>query len=224
MISPLRRLMGREEGSGWGTHVYLWWIHFDIWQNQYNIVKLKNKINKILKKIITPLLSTNTTSNISYLFVTPWTVVFQAPLSTEFSAKILEWVVMPCSGLLCCRWVLYLLSHRRSPLMPQIIFHICLHPVVLWRANNHPKPGLPWWLSGKESACQCRRFRFNPWVGKIPWRRKWQPTPVLLPGEFQGQRNLVGYSLQGCKELDNPHPKQFLLQWGQYHLRWEWMP
>jgi len=36
----------REEGSGWGTHVYLWWIHFDIWQNQYNIVKLKNnKIN-----------------------------------------------------------------------------------------------------------------------------------------------------------------------------------
>ena len=41
----------REEGSGWGTHVYLWWIHFDIWQNQYNIVKLKNKI-KIKKKLI----------------------------------------------------------------------------------------------------------------------------------------------------------------------------
>ena len=34
----------REEGSGWGTRVYLWWIHVDIWQNQYNIVKLKNKI------------------------------------------------------------------------------------------------------------------------------------------------------------------------------------
>ena len=40
----------REEGSGWGTHVYLWRIHFDIWQNQYNIVKFKNKIK--LKKII----------------------------------------------------------------------------------------------------------------------------------------------------------------------------
>ena len=38
--------MGREEGSGWGTHVYVWWIHDDIWQNQYNIVKLKNKIKK----------------------------------------------------------------------------------------------------------------------------------------------------------------------------------
>ena len=36
----------REEGSGWGAHVYLWQIHFDIWQNQYNIVKLKNKIKK----------------------------------------------------------------------------------------------------------------------------------------------------------------------------------
>ena len=38
--------MGREEGSGWGTRVYLWWIHVDIWQNQYNIVKLKNKRKK----------------------------------------------------------------------------------------------------------------------------------------------------------------------------------
>ena len=41
----------REEGSGWGTHVYLWQIHFDIWQNQYNIVKL-NKIKKKLKNVI----------------------------------------------------------------------------------------------------------------------------------------------------------------------------
>ena len=40
----------REEGSGWGTHVYLWWIHFDIWQNQYNIAKLKNKRKKIFLK------------------------------------------------------------------------------------------------------------------------------------------------------------------------------
>ena len=42
--------MGREEGSGWGTHVYLWRIHFNIWQNQYNIVKFKNKIKKIKNK------------------------------------------------------------------------------------------------------------------------------------------------------------------------------
>ena len=41
--------------------------------------------------------------------------------------------------------------------------------------------GLPQWLGGKEFTCQCKRHRFNPWVGKIPQRRKWQPTPVFLP-------------------------------------------
>ena len=46
----------------------------------------------------------------------------------------------------------------------------------------------------KESACQCRRHWFDPWVGKIPLGRKWQPIPVLLPGKFHEQRNLVGYS------------------------------
>ena len=54
---------------------------------------------------------------------------------------------------------------------------------------------LPRWLSGKESACQCRRIELNPWVRKIPWSRKWQPTPVFLPGKFHGQGSLVGYSL-----------------------------
>ena len=62
--------------------------------------------------------------------------------------------------------------------------------------------GLPWWLSGEEPACQCRRCEFIPWVRKIPWRRKWQPTPVFLPGKSPGQRSLVGYSLQGSKEWD----------------------
>ena len=64
---------------------------------------------------------------------------------------------------------------------------------------------LPMWHSGKESACQCRRHkrgRFNPWVGKIPWRRKWQPTPVFLLRESHGQRTLVGYSPRGHKESD----------------------
>ena len=45
-----------------------------------------------------------------------------------------------------------------------------------------------------------RRPGFDPWVGKIPWRRKWQPTPVFLPGESHGQRSLEGYSPQGHKE------------------------
>ena len=46
----------------------------------------------------------------------------------------------------------------------------------------------------EESTCQCRRCRFNPWVGKIPWRRDWQPSLVFLPGTSHGQRSLVGYS------------------------------
>ena len=55
------------------------------------------------------------------------------------------------------------------------------------------------WLSDKESACQCRRWGFSPWIGKIPWRRKWQPTPVFLPGESHGQRSLAGYSPWLCR-------------------------
>ena len=49
---------------------------------------------------------------------------------------------------------------------------------------------------------QCRRPRFDPWVGKIAWKREWQPTPVFLPGKSHGQRSLVGYSPQGRKESD----------------------
>ena len=57
--------------------------------------------------------------------------------------------------------------------------------------------GLLWWLNGKESTCQCRRQGFHPWVRKIPWRRKWQPTIVFLPGKPHEQRSLAGYSSGG---------------------------
>ena len=57
-----------------------------------------------------------------------------------------------------------------------------------------------------KSHLQCRRPRFGPWVGKIPCRREWQPTPVFLPGESHGQRSLVGYSPLGCKESDTTEP------------------
>ena len=65
-----------------------------------------------------------------------------------------------------------------------------------------PPAGLPRWLSDKESACQGRKRGFDPWVGKIPWRRAWQPTPVFLPGKSHRQRSLVGYSPWGCRESD----------------------
>ena len=61
--------------------------------------------------------------------------------------------------------------------------------------------GLPWWLSGNKSACQCRRLSFNLWVRKVSWRRKWQPTPVFLPGRYHGQRSLGAYSPWGYERV-----------------------
>ena len=58
----------------------------------------------------------------------------------------------------------------------------------------------PRWHSGKESTCQCRRCRFDPWVGRIPWRREGQPPPVFLPGKSHGQRRLADYSPWGSQK------------------------
>ena len=74
----------------------------------------------------------------------------------------------------------------------------------LWALGSilpYPLYRLPWWLSGKESVCQCKRRGFNPWIKKIPWRGNWQPTPVFLPGKSHRQRSLVGYSPWSCKRV-----------------------
>ena len=89
-----------------------------------------------------------------------------------------------------------------------------LEPVIMpdyvgRREKSHMKlrllTGLLRWCSGKEPSCQSRSWKrpmFDPWVRKILWRRKWQPTAVFLPGKSHGQRRLVGYS-PGChEELD----------------------
>ena len=63
---------------------------------------------------------------------------------------------------------------------------------------------LLWRLWGKDSACQCSRHKrlgFDPWVRKIPWNRKWQPSPVFLPGKSHGWRSLAGYSPWGHKRV-----------------------
>ena len=66
------------------------------------------------------------------------------------------------------------------------------------------------WLRQWRICLQCRRPGFSLWVGKIPWRREWQPTPVFLPGEFLGQRRLAGYSPRGGKESDTT-------EWVSFH-------
>ena len=77
-------------------------------------------------------------------------------------------------------------------------------PLFFWNSNNlqvisffwYPidHMGLPWWLRWWKFHLQCRTSGFDPWVGMIPWRREWQPTPVFLSGESHGQRSLMGYS------------------------------
>ena len=81
-------------------------------------------------------------------------------------------------------------SHRKNKYFP------------LYRANFLDKD-FPGGSDGKEFTCQCRRYwrlRFDPWVRKISWRRKWQPPPVFLPGKSHGQRSLAGYSPWGSKD------------------------
>ena len=76
--------------------------------------------------------------------------------------------------------------------------------VTSHRAHSHFR-GLPRWCGVKESICQCKtqkRSRLDLWVGKTPWSRKWQPTPIFLPRKFHEQRRLVGYCPRGCKESD----------------------
>ena len=71
--------------------------------------------------------------------------------------------------------------------------------------------GLLWWLRWQSICLQCERPGFNTWVGKIPCRRKWQPTPGLLPGKSRGWRSLVSYSPCGRKESDTT-------EWLHFHF------
>ena len=72
------------------------------------------------------------------------------------------------------------------------------------------KLGQRGWLGWLRICLQSKRPGFDLWVGKIPWRRKWHPTPVILPGKSHGQRGLVGYSPQGLKESDTTERLHFL--------------
>ena len=77
-----------------------------------------------------------------------------------------------------------------------------------------------WLADGSDSKrirLQCRRPRFDPWVGEIPWRTAWQPIPVFLNEEFHGQRSLAGYSLWGCKGSDTT--EQLMLSLFLYQLK-----
>ena len=157
------------------------------------------------------------------LFATPWTVAYYAPPSMGFSMQeywsschfLLQRIFLiqgSNPGLLHCRQTLYHLSHQgslkgklglflmgRAMLSKSLIqFSIdgrdCV-PSLLFDLRPNYGGG------NEDNGDPGGRPGFEPWVEKIPWRRKWQSTPVLLPGKSHGQRSLVGYSLWGRKEL-----------------------
>ena len=118
---------------------------------------------------------------------TPWTV---AP--TRVGSLSLLQGIFPTQGLnpglLHCTQILYHLNHWGSPRNSVATLHTSAARCQLLISGGKKK-GLPSGTSGKEPTYKCRRPRrprFNPWVGKIPWRRKWQRTLVFLPGESHG--------------------------------------
>ena len=123
-----------------------------------------------------------------WLVATPWTAAHQAPRSMRFSRQEC-WSDLPLP----------------SPTMNH------------YSAINRSKLlDFPDGTSGKEATCQCvrcKKRRLDLWVGKIPWRREGQPTPLFLPGKSCGKRGLAGYRLRGLKELNtiwatNTHPRR----------------
>ena len=136
-------------------------------------------------------------------------------------------------GLLHCRQIVYHLSHQGRPSASEGSQCMPSPNMPLWHKNYfelkafEKTPGsissswsqwnsIPYALwgfpgdaIGKESACQCRRHkrrRFVAWIGKIPWRSKWQSTPAFLPGGVHGQRSLAGYNPWGLKDSDMTEP------------------
>ena len=124
-------------------------------------------------------------------WLSDWTTTYHHPLPTPASAdmQVLHSSLVSADEELIDskgRW--YTRDWGRWPIYHKPCIKIIF--TIVWASFKKKK-------HNKEPACQCRickRRWFNPWVGKNPWRRKWQPTPVFLPGESHGQRSLAGYS------------------------------
>ena len=121
----------------------------------------------------------------------------------------MDTIIIPCC---CCCSVA-----QSDSLWPRGLQHTRLPcPSLSEFTQTHVHWGFPGGSVSKESACQYRRHKrcgFDPWVGKIPWKRKWQSTPIFLPRKFRGQRSLAGYSpvsVMPSNHLILCHPLLFL--------------
>ena len=178
---------GRWEGvSGWGTHVNPWLIHVNVWQKPLQYCKVISlqliKINGKKKGSV---------SKYSHILRHwgggLWRVILQPTLSpvskTMKSSQICSCVVdeMPCVS------PVHPMSHSDAPLIAFRPLHQCGDPLLLSQSFQVVTA----------SAGDIRDMSLNLGSGRFPWRRKWQPTPVFLPGESHGLRSPASYTLQG---------------------------
>ena len=143
------------------------------------------------------------------LFATPWTVAHQAPPSSGFSRQeYWSGLSFPSPGDLPDPGI----DPRCSALQADALTSeppgklvrtntVWLHLYEVHRRVKFIVRRPPWRPSGIESAHQWSGPGFNPWVRKMPWRRKWQPIPVFLPRKSHGWRNLAGYSWWSCRRV-----------------------
>ena len=133
-----------------------------------------------------------------------------------FQARVLEWGAIALSNISlyiclnswsiqCWEWSLTWTMNRGwlwyFSVGSQIVTNVPLGWGMVIMGVYRKSMGLPRQLSGKESACQSRRYGFNPCIGKIPWSRKWQPTSVFQSGKSHRQQILVSYSPWGHKRV-----------------------
>ena len=125
-------------------------------------------------------------------------------LITKCLSVFLLGFILP--GTLCASWTWLIISfptlgkfsaNISSNIFQGLSLSSFLDP---YNANIHVLI-LLWWLRRQRICVQCRRPGFDPWAGRPPWRRKWQPSPVFLPGEFLGQKDLAEYSPWFCRVL-----------------------
>ena len=117
------------------------------------------------------------------------TSAYHQSLTSEASPNYFKHLELETKNVNSDNWISSLLSSGVTPLFKYDFFYLIILMIDVLGFSGGP--------SGKESACQCRkckRYGFSPWVRKIPYRKRLQPTPVFLPRNFHGRRSLVGYS------------------------------
>ena len=118
-------------------------------------------------------------------------------IKRSFSSSSLSAILVVSSA--CLRLLIFLSAILIAACASSSLAHVHVHTCTRTHTHTHTHAHVdfPGGARGKESICQCRRGKrhgFDPWVGKIPWRRKWEPTLLFLPVESHGQRSLAGYS------------------------------